>query len=271
MQNHENLTYYNPDAGKAETIANPFYDKVVPEGKWEFDESVTSCFDNMLERSIPDYKGMRKLCFDVGSAYVKPHTFIVDLGCSRGEALWPFVERFGAYNRFIGVEVSEPMLEAAKARYGYMCHPEANPQVMIQNVDLRKEYPLPVEKGNGWHGRLASLTLCVLTLQFVPIEHRQKILANIYRNTIPGGALILVEKVLGSTAELDGVMVDSYYDIKKSNGYSQEDIERKKMALEGVLVPVTAKWNDELLRGAGFRQVDCFWRYLNFAGWVAVK
>lgn len=45
------------------------------------------------------------------------------------------------------------------------------------------------------------------------------------------------------------------------------------LALEGVLlVPVTARWNEDLLERAGFKAVDCFWRSLNyFAGWVAVK
>ena len=44
-----------------------------------------------------------------------------------------------------------------------------------------------------------------------------------------------------------------------------------EVTLEGVLVPVTARWNEELLHEEGFRSVDCFWRHLNFAGWVAVK
>ncbi len=42
-------------------------------------------------------------------------------------------------------------------------------------------------------------------------------------------------------------------------------------ALEGVQVPVTAKWNEDLLRAAGFRNVECYWRWMNFAAWVAVK
>ena len=36
-------------------------------------------------------------------------------------------------------------------------------------------------------------------------------------------------------------------------------------------MPVTAAWNEELLRTAGFGVVECFWRYLNFAAWVAVR
>ena len=66
-------------------------------------------------------------------------------------------------------------------------------------------------------------------------------------------------------------MVDAYLDGKRAAGYTEDQIQRKKLSLEGVLVPVTARWNEELLRMAGFRSVDCFWRWMNFAAWIAVK
>lgn len=43
------------------------------------------------------------------------------------------------------------------------------------------------------------------------------------------------------------------------------------MDLKGVLVPLTAKWNEMMLHEAGFRYVDSFWRWMNFAGWIAIK
>ena len=46
---------------------------------------------------------------------------------------------------------------------------------------------------------------------------------------------------------------------------------RRRVALEGVLVPETASGNERLLRKAGFSDVECFWRWMNFASWVAVK
>jgi tRNA (cmo5U34)-methyltransferase len=83
--------------------------------------------------------------------------------------------------------------------------------------------------------------------------------------------LILVEKVIGETAELDDLFVKTYLALKREHGYSQDAIERKRLSLEGVLVPLTASWNEEILAGAGFADVDCFWRWSNFAGWVAIR
>lgn len=127
----------------------------------------------MLSRSIPQYEIMRKACFDLARQFVKPKTDIVDLGCSRGEAMAQLASEFGAQNRFIGVEVSKPMLEAARERFaGYINCGVAQ----ILDLDLRKAYP-PVR---------ASATLAVLTIQFTPIEYRQHIIREIFNHTLPG-------------------------------------------------------------------------------------
>jgi tRNA (cmo5U34)-methyltransferase len=226
--------------------------------EWTFDEEVTRVFDDMLERSIPQYATMRSLVTDLAIRYARPGGHVVDLGCSRGEAIAPLLDRLGARNRFLGLEISEPMLAAARERFAAWIDAGV---VRIDAHDLRTGYPSVA----------ADVTLAVLTLQFTPIEHRQRILRDVYRATAPGGALILVEKVLGSTAELDATLVDLYWKLKRAAGYSDEDIRRKALALEGKLVPVTARWNEELLRMAGFQEVDCVWRWCNFAAWLAVR
>lgn len=230
-------------------------DATLPQGRWSFDAGVTHVFEDMLQRSIPDYPTMRQLCFELACPFVQPDTAIVDLGCSRGEALAPFVERFGAQNRYVGVEVSEPMLAAARERFA------DQPQVAVRSLDLRHAYP----------PEAASVTLCILTAQFVPLEHRPRLFRAMAQHTVPGGVVVVVEKVLGATADLDTLLVERYLRLKAEHGYSQEQIERKRLSLEGVLVPVTARWNEDLLQQAGLRQVDCFWRRLNFAGWIALR
>jgi len=233
-------------------------DEVTPKNKWAFDDDVTAAFDDMLARSIPQYDVMRKAVFDLACAFIQPHTAVIDLGSSRGEAVAELVKTYAMINRFHLTEVSEPMLAALKERFA---HDIAINTVRVLCCDLRTEYPLAE----------ASVTLSILTLQFTPIEYRQQIVQRIYDRMLPGGAFILVEKVLGSSAQLDKIFVDTYYQMKAANGYTEEQIQRKRLALEGVLVPVTAAWNEALLAQAGFRQVDCFWRWCNFAGWLAVK
>ena len=226
--------------------------------RWEFDSSVTTVFDDMLRRSIPQYEVMRHAVTGLAMRYVKPNTDVLDLGCSLGEALAPLIDRFGADCRYLGVEVSGPMLEGARSRFKPLLDTGV---VQILDLDLRTGFPKVS----------ASVILSVLTIQFTPMEHRLRILEDVHSSLLPGGAFILVEKVIGATAPLDRNFVELYYDFKSSSGYTREEIERKRLSLEGVLVPVTAHWNEELLRTVGFRQIDCFWRWMNFAGWIAVK
>ena len=74
-----------------------------------------------------------------------------------------------------------------------------------------------------------------------------------------------IDELLGEIGdELDG-------DMKRRNGYSEEQIMDKRRSLENVLSPLKPEWNVDMLRTAGFDKVDMFWRCLNFCGWIAVK
>jgi tRNA (cmo5U34)-methyltransferase len=235
---------------------------------WAFDGRVVDVFDDMLARSIPQYEVMREATSTLAARYWRPGGVVLDLGCSRGEALAQadraiFALRHdvarSAPPRLVGVEVSKPMLAAARARF------EGHDRVSILELDLRKAYPLLPG------GRRAAVTLAVLTLQFVPLEYRAHVLRRAYLATEPGGALLVVEKVLGRTSEIDATFVDTYLARKRANGYSEEQIARKRLALEGVLVPLTNAQNEDALRVAGFAHVDTYWRWMNFAGYLALR
>ena len=230
-------------------------DEVLASGRWEFDEKVTAVFDDMLARSIPGYEEMRRTTTELALRFAQPNTAVVDLGCSRGAALEPIADVLGPSCVYVGVEVSEPMRAAAVERF------KGRVNAAIYDLDLRDDYP----------SAAASVTLAVLTLQFVPIEYRQRIIADAWERTVPGGVFLLVEKVLGSDAFADRTLVETYLERKGENGYTPEQINAKRRSLEGVLVPVTADWNVQLLERAGWAHVDCYWRSLNFGAWIGVK
>lgn len=243
----------------------------VPEsGRWEFDDTVTSRFDDMLKRSIPNYEDMREMtklaALQVlkqvhGRASEHPPT-IVDLGASRGGALQPIVDAFGARGRYTAVEISGPMLEALEKRF------EGYARAGIVNVapwDLRLGFPTPFVHGPP------TVVLAVLTLQFIPIEFRQRLLRETFEQLLPGGALVAVEKVLGETQEATEVMVELHHARKRAAGYTAAAIDRKACALEGVLIPLTASMNEQWLRSAGFEVVETIWSWANFRMFLAVK
>jgi tRNA (cmo5U34)-methyltransferase len=228
---------------------------VQPERGFRFDANVADGFDDMLSRSVPEYERMRDAVSRFGAPYARLG-HVIDLGASRGEASARLMERV-AYPRgpLVLVETSAPMRAALEARFGDSAE--------ILDLDLRFGFPsLGTLK--------AGLVLAVLTLQFIPIERRLRVVTDARRVLREEGAMIVVEKVLGETAETDEALVAVHDETKLEAGYSREEIDRNLLALEGVLVPVTARWNEEMLRSAGFRTVECVWRYANFAAWLAL-
>lgn len=247
-------------------------DNILVDKKWEFDSNVADCFEDMLSRSIPQYDVMRKSILDLASIKIdkmlsryseedrrkctKPFK-VLDIGCSDGLQISDFLHKYGA-GYYMGIDVSEPMLDKARERFSSQIQ---NGQVVIANMDLRREFPKE-------YFDIITSTLCI---QFTPIEYRQDILSNVYNSLNHDGIFLMVEKVLGETSTLNNMFVTNYYGLKSVNGYTQEQINRKRLSLEGVLVPCTNKWNVELLKQAGFRQVDVFWRWMNFTGYIAIK
>lgn len=226
--------------------------------RWAFDGEVTKVFEDMLWRSIPGYAAMRQLCEKIAARHIRPRSTVVDLGCSRGGAIANLIATVDPTHMvsFVGAEISDPMLEAARDRF------KGDPMVRIDKVDLRRAFP-EVATGS------ASVVMAILTLQFVPIEHRARVVRRSREALRDGGVLIVVEKVLGETSWGDDQLIEDYYDFKRANGYSDDEIDRKRLALEGILVSQRATTNVEMLRGEGFHEVEQFWQHLNFCGWIA--
>lgn len=231
-------------------------DDHLAEGRWTFDQAVADRFDVMLAASIPDLAGLREISEAVAVRIVQQSDRVVDLGTSRGAALAGVREAVtlaGVHATYVGLEVSPPMLEAARERFA------GEPDVLVLEHDLRE--PLPAITNAG-------LTLAIFTLQFVPLEHRLRVLEDVRRSLRPGGALLIAEKVAGGSLWAHELLVELYHDHKRRHGYTDEQIEAKARALEGVLCPLTTAGVEQLLAGAGF-VTEPIWRRLNFAAWLA--
>jgi tRNA (cmo5U34)-methyltransferase len=111
----------------------------------------------------------------------------------------------------------------------------------------------------------------VLTLQFIRPLQRERVIRKVLEGLNDQGCLILIEKLIFEDSLFNRLFIRYYYNLKKRQGYSESEIAHKREALENVLIPYRPEENRELLRTAGFRHVEEFFRWYNFCGMVAVK
>ena len=67
------------------------------------------------------------------------------------------------------------------------------------------------------------------------------------------------------------VLIDGYYDFKKTQGYSEYEIMQKREALENVLIPYTEEENRKMVKRCGFAHCETIFRWGNFATFIALK
>lgn len=225
---------------------------------FDFGENTAQVFDDMLDRSIPQYRELQRMMGELAGEMATPGSRVYDLGCSTGITLRSVDQTVDPEATLVGLDYSRAMLDKAQEN---LADQHASGRVELDEADLNEG----VELHN------ASVVILNLTLQFVRPMNREPLLESIVEGLNPGGVLILVEKVLGNDAFLNRLWIKLYYDMKRRNGYTDTEIAQKREALENVLIPYRPDENIKILRRAGFDEVDMFFKWYNFAGFLALK
>lgn len=225
---------------------------------FEFDEAVVAVFPDMIERSVPGYTLLLSLIGQIASRYAQPHSRCYDLGCSLGAvtlALRQQIQQPGC--RITAVDNAAAMIEKCGEIIG-----RSGPGLPVDLVEANI-CDVPI--------REASVVVLNFTFQFVPPAQRDALIQRIYDGLLPGGALILSEKVVFEPAELDDLLVTLHHDFKRANGYSDLEISQKRTALENVLISETVPQHQARLLAAGFTSADLWFQAFNFVSLLAIK
>ncbi len=227
-----------------------------------FDERVAQVFDDMVARSVPFYHDIQRLQADLVMDFLPQESGVVcDLGCSTGTSLDYFVRhpQCPATVRFFGFDNSTPMLEKAAAKLAV--HVDSG-RVVLKRANLTGMPVLPN----------ANAVLLNWSLQFVRPMEREALLKKIFAALCPGGILLLSEKVLANDSVFNRLYIRHYLHFKKAQGgYTDTENQRKREALENVLVPYRLDENLKLLELAGFQHRDVYFQWLNFVCMIALK
>jgi tRNA (cmo5U34)-methyltransferase len=225
---------------------------------FDFGKDTAVVFDDMLIRSVPYYSEMQRMIAEISADYVTEGTRVYDLGCATCNAFFELDRVLPESVKFVGVDFSREMLDQAREK--------------LARQDFKREHQLiHADLNDDIEFKNASVVIMNLTLQFIRPVRRHLVIGNIARGMVPGGCLLLVEKVLSKDSKINRSFIKYYYDFKQRNGYSEMEIAQKREALENVLIPYRIEENFELFLSSGFSFCDVFFKWYNFCGIIAVK
>ncbi|MEZ4702250.1 MAG: carboxy-S-adenosyl-L-methionine synthase CmoA [Rhodothermales bacterium] len=221
-----------------------------------FDASVAAVFPDMIARSVPGYAGILSMLSLLARRHALPASVCYDLGCSLGASTLAMRRGIAhAACRIVAVDNAESM--AAGCRKAVEA--ERGVPVEVRCADIED---VAIEQ--------ASLVVMNFTLQFIPLDRREPLLRRIRAGMVPGGALVLSEKVAFADARQQEIMTALHHDFKRANGYSDLEISQKRAALERVLIPETIDTHRERLARAGFSASFVWHQALNFVSMLAL-
>ena len=230
-------------------------DKLFEEGNvsglpFSFNQEVTEVFEDMIDRSVPGYTTSLNIIQQQTKKHFIEQTTIYDLGCSLGASTTALLNAVHENFKIIAIDSSESMIKACQNRF--------KKQMQADQVHFLNEDVLDSEINN------ASVVVINFVLQFIKITDRSKLFRKIHKGLVPGGILILSEKVHFNSQRQTKEVSDIYHSFKHTNGYSELEISSKRDSLEGVLITETEDKHLARAKDSGFKNPEKLMSNLNF-------
>jgi tRNA (cmo5U34)-methyltransferase len=244
----------NPSATQDRIFAHPMGQVA----RFCFDESVANVFPDMIQRSVPGYSAILSMIGNISEHYAQDNSYCYDLGCSLGAATLAMRHGIKATNcHIISVDNSPAMVSR--------CQQAIDADTQSVEVEVRCTDIESTAITN------ASIVVLNFTLQFIEPAARQAILQHIYDGLLPGGILILSEKVHFDNPPHQALMTELYHNFKRVNGYSDLEIAQKRSALEDVLRSDSIDTHRKRLSDCGFSSADLWFQCFSFCSLIAIK
>ena len=141
--------------------------------------------DAAIPAGSSEYCSLQRSIFDVAFPFVKPRCKIVDLSCSNGDWLAPFVESFEDLCHFVAIDLDE--------KKTYTCLDRFRMRVRlgffeICQLDLADRFPETCSR----------ITISVLGIGRLNLERQTEVLQKTHRYLERGGAFVMAERVSSS-------------------------------------------------------------------------
>lgn len=225
-----------------------------------FDDRVVKVFPDMIRRSVPGYGLIVPMIGLLARRYAQAGSRLYDLGCSLGAVSLAMQSAVRAEQvEIVAVDDSPQMIRQLEKRLETDAAEAAIPVRPIRQDILET----PIEN--------ASVVVLNFTLQFIRPVDREALLKRVVAGLLPGGILVLSEKICFENPAEQQLQQLWHHDFKRAQGYSELEIARKREALEKVMIPDSRETHRSRLAAAGFTACYQWFQGFNFVSLVAEK
>ena len=178
------------------SLKDDLFRKRKSQSDFVFDEQVADVFDDMVVRSIPGYETIVSTIGGFAKKYYRPNSNIYDLGCSLGGVTFEICKQLGESDfNLVAIDNSEAMVERLVEKKTKIGGLENSVKILCEDIN-----DTAIEN--------ASVVILNFTLQFLPPKCRNQLIKRIYNSLIPGGILVLSEKIVLDDNSLNNLFIE---------------------------------------------------------------
>lgn len=227
------------------------------DGKWTFgNDKVVDNFVNHVSSSVPLYEQGHTLVCDLSEYFIRPKSVHYEIGSSTGELTKKIAERHAHKDnaQIIGVEIEDLMIKKARE------HCSGFKNISFEQSDIV-----------DYNFQATDFIVSYYCIQFTQLSIRQLIIDKLYKSLNWGGAFLLFEKVRAPDARFQDIANSWYNSYKLQQGFTAESILAKTNSLKTVLEPFSTQGNIDMLKRAGFSDINSVFKFMCFEGFLAIK
>ena len=208
----------------------------------------------MVNRSVPGYEFLINNIGVLSKKFYQPNTNVYDLGsslCACSKSILNKVENFNG--NIYAVDSSESMINICKKN------------IKSNNIKYVNSDICDVDIINS------SIVILNLTLQFVDVKKRTNLLKKIFSQINKNGIIIVTEKISLEKVSDDKFFKNFHDFFKENNGYTKEEIDRKKLALSETMIIESEVAHEKRFNLIGCNNFYKWFQCYNFVSWVLIK
>ena len=203
-------------------------------------------------RFVPGFADLHRMTTILLAEHVAPDAQVLVLGAGGGLELKALAEAEPRWT-FVGIDPAAEMLKQAERTLGAL-----NARVQLQQGYIDDAPAGPFDAAT-----------CLLTLHFLDVDERRRTAREIHRRLRPGAPFVAAHSSFPQADAERARWLSRYAAYAVASGADPTQANNARAAVDASLNLLTPEQDTQILREAGFHDVELFYAAFTWRGWVA--